>query len=64
MHGDWAYFLGDFVFESDGDPGQAAFRHVGRYFVLYEKTSTGEWKMLRDMDNAMPATDLGAQKSY
>ena len=57
VHGDWAVFLGDFVFERAAQPdGTPARRRHGRYFVLYEKTATGEWKMLRDMDNALPAT--------
>ena len=56
VHGDWAYFLGDFVFESLQE-GQDAdgFRHRGRYFVLYARDENGDWKMFRDMDNALPA---------
>ena len=55
INGNWAYVRGSFLLEvaprgEDGEP----YRRKGRYFVLYEKNETGEWKMLRDIDNAAP----------
>ena len=55
VEGRWAYFRGDFVFELTDADGQSTQRHLGRYFVLYEKGDDGAWRMIRDMDNARPA---------
>ena len=54
INGDWAYVLGTFSLEiASEDADQPPFVHNGRYLVLYEKVD-GDWKMLRDMDNAVP----------
>ncbi|MDX1515881.1 MAG: DUF4440 domain-containing protein [Woeseiaceae bacterium] len=54
INGDWAYVLGAFSLRVDRGPEQPPYVHHGRYLVLYEKVD-GDWKMLRDMDNAVPA---------
>jgi len=56
INGDWAYVRGDFVLEvAPWEEGKPGFKRNGRYFVLYEKDEAGEWKMIRDIDNDMPA---------
>jgi ketosteroid isomerase-like protein len=56
FNGSWAYVLGDFLLEvAPWEEGKPGFKRHGRYFVLYEQNEAGEWKMLRDMDNDMPA---------
>ena len=58
INGDWAYVRGDFVLEvAPWEEGKPGFTRNGRYFVLYEKDENGEWKMLRDIDNDMPAPE-------
>ena len=53
--GDWAFVRGDFRLEvAPREEGGAGFTRNGRYFVLYEKTADGDWKMLRDIDNDAP----------
>jgi len=55
INGDWAFVRGTFRVEvAMPDPDKPPFVHNGRYLVLYEKVD-GDWKMLRDMDNADPA---------
>ena len=57
INGDWAYVMGTFSLEiAAADPNAAPFVHAGRYLVLYEKVD-GDWKMLRDMDNAAPPAE-------
>lgn len=54
INGDWAYVLGTFELKVTQDsPEKPPYLHSGRYLVLYEKID-GNWKMLRDMDNAAP----------
>ena len=54
INGDWAYVLGTFKLKiASGEADKPPYIHNGRYLVLYEKVD-GEWKMLRDMDNADP----------
>ncbi|MEM9302049.1 MAG: DUF4440 domain-containing protein [Pseudomonadota bacterium] len=55
VNGSWAYFRGDFTFESaPTETGGETHRARGRYLVLYEKGDDGEWRMLRDIDNGLP----------
>ena len=55
INGNWAYVRGNFVLEvAPWEEGKPGFKRNGRYFVLYEKDDSGEWKMLRDIDNDMP----------
>lgn len=57
IEGDWAFVRGEFVLEvAAREPDGQPFKRKGRYFVLYEKNDQGEWKMLRDIDNAAPLT--------
>jgi len=42
------------------DPQKPPHIHNGRYLVLCEKVD-GDWKMLRDMDNADPVDLAGGQ---
>ena len=55
IQGDWAFVRGDFhlAVTPPGAP-EPVFRRHGRYLVIYEKTTEGEWLMLRDMDNSVP----------
>lgn len=55
INGNWAFVRGDFhlAVTPDGAP-EPVFRRHGRYLVIYEKTGSGNWKMLRDMDNSVP----------
>jgi len=55
ISGDWAFVRGDFQLEvAPREEGGEPWRRNGRYFVLYEKTAGGDWKMLRDIDNDAP----------
>lgn len=56
INGTWAYVLGTFAVNIDIGPDKPPISHNGRYLVLYEKVD-GDWKMLRDMDNADPAAE-------
>jgi ketosteroid isomerase-like protein len=56
INGNWAYIRGNFLLEvAPWEEGKPGFKRNGRYFVLYEKNDAGEWKMLRDIDNDLPA---------
>ena len=55
INGSWAFVRGDFLLEvAPWEEGKPGFKRHGRYFVLYEKSAAGEWKMLRDIDNDAP----------
>jgi len=47
----WAYLIGIFAAKVIPKDGSDADVVGGRYFILLRKDSSGEWKVLRDMDN-------------
>ena len=56
VNGDSAFVRGDFVLEiAPWEEGKPGFTRHGRYLVLYERNAEGKWKMIRDIDNDMPA---------
>lgn len=58
INGDWAYVMGTLDLEvAAADPEKSPDVHSGRFLVLYERVE-GNWKMLRDTDNAAPRTAL------
>lgn len=57
INGNWAFVRGEFYLSVMNLQSEKVYEHNGRYLVLYEKVD-GEWKMLRDMDNAVPPRSL------
>jgi uncharacterized protein (TIGR02246 family) len=62
VNGNWAFVSGTFTLEIDVQgPDTEPLFHFGRYFVLYERSNDG-WKILRDIDNLVPASKAGANR--
>ena len=58
-HGDWAWTRGTFVADFEAivptaPPGVAGLRH-GKFLLLWERQPNGDWLVVMDMGNDMPA---------